>query len=83
MLNLFNKGSPKASWKQNAGYLRQEMGKGQPIFDSYRNPYTGVQIPSGQFPTSKGRFLNAERQLLETRGWNYNPSTGAYHPLGG
>jgi len=83
MLNLPNRGSPKANWKQNSGYLRQEMGKGQPIFDSYRNPGTGVQMPSGQFPTSKGRFLNAERQLLETRGWNYNPSSGAYHPPGG
>lgn len=80
MLNLPNKGSPKANWKQNSGFLRQEMGKGKPIFDSYRNPRTGAQIPSGQTPTSSGRFLNAERQLLETRGWKYNPQNGAYHP---
>ncbi len=75
-LHLPNKGSPKANWKQNSGRLRQEMNRNEPIFDSYRNPATGQQIPT------KG-FLNAERQLLETRGWQYNPSTGAYHPPGG
>jgi hypothetical protein len=72
-LHLPNKGSPKANWKQNAGRLREEMGRGNPIFDSYRNPVTGAQ-------TSTGGFLNAERMLLESRGWRYNPLTGAYHP---
>ena len=82
MLNLPNQGSPKANWTQNAGRLREEMGNGEPIFDSYRDPATGLQIPVGTTPTSGGRFLNAERKLLESRGWKYNPSTGAYHPPG-
>ena len=34
MLNLPNQGSPKANWTQNAGRLREEMGNGEPIFDS-------------------------------------------------
>ena len=36
---------------------------------------TGEQIPT------QG-FLRAERALLESRGWQYNPWTGAYHPPG-
>jgi len=72
-LHLPNKGSPKANWKQNAGRLREEMRRGEPIYDSYRNPGTGAQTPTGG-------FLNAERKLLESRGWRYNPSTGTYHP---
>lgn len=74
MLNLPDKGSPKANWAQNSGRLREEMGKGNPIYDSYRNP-TGERIPT------EG-FLRAERNLLESRGWQYNSSTGAYHPPG-
>jgi hypothetical protein len=73
MLYLPDKGSPKANWAQNAGRIREQMGQGKPIFDSYRDPVTGLQIPS------KG-FLGAERNLLETRGWIYNPATGAYYP---
>jgi RHS repeat-associated protein len=80
MLHLPNQGSAQANWAQNAGRLRQEMRAGEPIFDSYRNSATGLQIPAGTTPTSGGRFLNAERNLLESRGWQYNPSTGAYHP---
>jgi len=83
MLNLPNQGSPRANWQQNSGHLRQEMRRNEPIFDSFRNPNTGQQIPAGVNPTDGGRFLNAERHLLETRGWRYNPSTGAYHPPGG
>ena len=66
MLHLTNKGTPKANWKQNSGRLREEMRRNEPIFDSYRNPNTGKQIPSGVDPSSKGRFLNAERKLLES-----------------
>ena len=80
MLNLPNQGSAQANWAQNAGRLRQEMRAGEPIYDSYRDAATGLQIPAGTTPTSGGRFLNAERKLLESRGWQYNPSTGAYHP---
>jgi RHS repeat-associated protein len=72
-LHLPNKGDRKAKWKRNSGQLREEMRKGKPIYDSYRDPATGKQIPTGG-------FLNAERKLLESRGWKYNPSTGAYHP---
>ncbi len=75
MLNLPDKGSPKANWAQNSGRLREEMSKGNPIYDSYRNPATGERIPT------EG-FLRAERNLLESRGWQYNPSAGAYHPPG-
>lgn len=80
MLHLPNQGSPQANWAQNAGRLRQEMRAGEPIFDSYRDAATGLQIPVGTTPTSGGRFLNAERKLLESRGWQYNPSSGVYHP---
>jgi hypothetical protein len=73
MLHLPDQGSPKANWHQNAGRLREQMGKGNPIFDSYRDPTTGMQIPTTG-------FLAAERYLLESRGWTYNPLTGAYHP---
>ena len=80
MLYLPNRGSPKANWKQNAGRLREEMKKGRPIYDSYRTSATGFQIPAGLNPSSGGRFLNAERKLLESKGWRYDPSNGAYYP---
>jgi RHS repeat-associated protein len=80
MLYLPNQGSAQANWAQNSGRLRQEMGQGNPIFDSYRDAASGLQIPAGTTPSSGGRFLNAERKLLESRGWQYTPSTGAYHP---
>jgi RHS repeat-associated protein len=69
------KGGSKANWAQNSSRLREEMGKGRPIYDSYRDPVTGQQI------STKG-FLNAERNLLESRGWRYDSATGAYHPPG-
>ncbi|MFH1870118.1 MAG: IPTL-CTERM sorting domain-containing protein [Pseudomonadota bacterium] len=75
MLNLPDKGSAQANWAQNAGRLREQMRQGNPIYDSYRDVVTGKQIPT------EG-FLRAERNLLESRGWQYNPSTGAYHPPG-
>jgi hypothetical protein len=68
-------GSAQANWIQNSSRLRAEMGNGNPIFDSFRDAATGQQIPT------RG-FLNAERNLLENHGWNYNPQTGAYHPPG-
>ena len=75
MLHLPDQGSAKANWAQNAGRLREQMRQGNPIYDSYRDALTGQQIPT------QG-FLRAERNLLESRGWQYNPSTGAYHPPG-
>lgn len=73
MLHLPNKGNAKANWKQNSGHLREQVNKGNPIYDSYRDVKTGQQVPTGG-------FLNAERKLIESRGWQYNSSTGAYHP---
>lgn len=73
MLFLPNKSTPKDNWRQNSSRLREQMSKGALIYDSYRDPITGNQIPTGG-------FLRAERRLLESRGWQYNASTGAYHP---
>jgi RHS repeat-associated protein len=73
MLYLPDKGGAQANWAQNASRLREQMGRGEPIYDSYRNVATGKQIATGG-------FLGAERKLLESRGWQYNSATGAYHP---
>lgn len=74
MLHLPNKGTPALNWKANYGALRREMGLGKPIFDSYRLP-NGNLIPTGG-------FLNAERSILQGRGWIYNSSSGAWLPPG-
>ena len=73
MLFLPNLGNPRANWLQNAGRMRQQMHANRPIFDAYRDPATGRQIPT------QG-FLRAERNLLESRGWRYEASYGAYLP---
>jgi hypothetical protein len=73
MFFLPDRRSVKANWAQNAGRLRQQMSLGRPIRDTYRDATTGQQIPT------RG-FLNAERKLLESRGWQYDPVTGSYHP---
>jgi hypothetical protein len=73
MFFLPDRRSVKANWVQNAGRLRQQMSLGRPIRDTYRDAATGEQIPT------RG-FLNAERKLLESRGWSYDPGTGSYHP---
>jgi RHS repeat-associated protein len=70
MLHLPNKGSPKANWKANSGALRKEMQSGKPIFDSYK-------LPNGDLIKTKG-FLNAERNLLQQKGWQYNIDLGAW-----
>jgi hypothetical protein len=74
MLFLPNKGTPKLNWKQNSSALRYEMRKGNLIYDSYRYD-NGYQILDGY-----NSFIHAERSLLESRGWRYNTTTGAYHP---
>ena len=61
MLHLPYKANPKLDWMANYSALRREMGLGKPIFDSYRLP-NGNLIPTGG-------FLNAERFILQTRGW--------------
>lgn len=72
MLHLPNKGTPALNWKANYGALRSEMNLGKPIFDSYRFS-NGNLIPTGG-------FLNAERSILQGRGWIYNSSSGAWMP---
>ena len=74
MLKLFDQGTPKLNWKQNSRFLRREMKLGKPIFDSFRNA-------AGEFIDTKG-FLNAERKLLKSRGWKFNPGKGAWMPPG-
>jgi len=64
---LPDKGSPKANWKQNAGVLREEMAKGQPIRDASPGD-------------TAGQFLNAERNLLRDRGWSFDPQTNYWNP---
>uniref|UniRef100_UPI000587C90C hypothetical protein n=1 Tax=Cellvibrio mixtus TaxID=39650 RepID=UPI000587C90C len=75
MLHLPDKGSAKLNWKQNSGHLREQMKRGNPIYDSYRDSKTGQQI-------NTGGFLNAERKLLESKGWKYDANAGAYYPPG-
>ncbi|MBB6498132.1 DUF6443 domain-containing protein [Pedobacter cryoconitis] len=71
-LKMFDQGSPKLNWKQNSGFLRREMGAGNPIFDSYLKANGTLQETRG--------FLNAERSLLQSRGWSFNPNRGAWMP---
>jgi hypothetical protein len=54
-------GSPKANWHQNSGVLRQEMNRGLPIRDA-------------SVGDTGGQFLNAERNLLQDRGWKFDGS---------
>ena len=72
--HLPNKGNPKANWNQNSGVLRREMGKGRPLRDASVNPQTGELI---DYP---GSFLNAERNLLRSHGWTYDPTTRLWSP---
>src|SRR6218665_3593250 len=72
MFHLPNKGTPALNWKANYGALRSEMNLGKPIFDSYRLP-NGNLIPTGG-------FLNAERFILQSRGWAYDPVQGLWLP---
>lgn len=70
MLTVPWKGTPKATWKENASRLRREMRSGDPIYESY------VDKAGNLIPT-KG-FLNAERNLLSNRGWQYDPRTRSW-----
>ncbi len=72
--HLPNQSSFQANWKQNAGVLRREMGKGQPIRDAAVDPTTGQLV---EYP---GTFLNAERELLREHGWTYSPATTQWSP---
>jgi RHS repeat-associated protein len=69
---LPNRGDPQANWHQNSGVLRQEMGRGLPIRDA--------SVDSAGNLINNTGFLRAERNLLQSRGWTYNPSTTMWHP---
>jgi len=64
---LPNLGSPQANWSQNAGVLRSVMNRGMPIRDASPGDI-------------KGQFLNAERNLLESRGWKFDTKTNFWNP---
>ena len=74
-LDLPNRGNPRTNWEQNASRLREAMRQGQPIRDASVNPNTGAL-------RDNTGFLRAERNLLETQGWRYNPATQHWHPPG-
>ncbi|HEU5477535.1 MAG TPA: SwmB domain-containing protein [Gaiellaceae bacterium] len=59
----------KAEWKVNSGLLRQAINRGLPIRDASPGDTGGV-------------FLNAERNLLEDRGWSFDPNTSYWYPPG-
>jgi hypothetical protein len=59
----------KSEWKINSGLLRQEMRKMVPIRDASPG-------------NNGGMYLNAERNLLESRGWKYDAATGYWKPPG-
>ena len=60
-------GNAKPNWSQNSSVLRQEMNRGLPIRDASPGD-TG------------GQFLNAERNLLQNRGWTFDPETNFWNP---
>ena len=60
-------GSAKANWTRNSGVLREEMDRRLPIRDASPGDTEGI-------------FLNAERALLEERGWTFNPQTNYWIP---
>ena len=70
--HLPDQGNPQANWKQNSSVLRQEMNKGKPIRDASVDA-------NGQLRDNTG-FLRAERNLLENKGWTYDPSTQVWSP---
>jgi hypothetical protein len=73
VLNWLTKGAHKLNWKENSKLLRETMSKSHLIRDAAVDPITGARI-------NNTGFLRAERNLLEGRGWTYNPQTRHYHP---
>ena len=72
-LGWANKGSYKSNWLENSSLLRQEMSLGKPIRD------ISVNRVNGALRNNTG-FLRAERNILESHGWQYNPRTTMWHP---
>jgi hypothetical protein len=73
VLDWTNKSGTKSNWQENSSLLRQAMSEGNPIRDASIVPSTGA------LRDSTG-FLNAERNLLNSRGWKFNPQTGSWNP---
>ena len=59
--------SARANWYKNAGVLRAELSRGL------------TQIRDASPGDTGGQFLNAERNLLKNRGWNFEPVTNIWH----
>jgi RHS repeat-associated protein len=66
-------GSDKANWLRNSEVLRTEMAKGMPIRDASVDPKTGALI-------NNFGFLQAERNVLQNRGWTFDPKTRLWSP---
>jgi RHS repeat-associated protein len=69
-LQLPDLGDKQTNWYQNAGELRLEMGRGQPIRDASPNW-------ERTYPAS---FLDAERNLMQNHGWTYDKQTHNWYP---
>ncbi len=74
-LTFPNQGSAQANWQTNAGLLRSAMREGNPIFETFVDS-------NGNLMPTRG-FLNAERNLLQGRGWTYDSGQRAWLPPGG
>jgi RHS repeat-associated protein len=61
------RGDAQSNWRQNAGVLREEMQRGLPIRDA-------------SWKDNKGQFLNAERNLLKSHGWELDKKTHFWMP---
>ena len=72
-LEWLNKGSDKSNWQENSRLLREIISENRPIRDASVNPVTGALA-------NDTGFLRAERNLLENRGWTYNPQTRHWYP---
>ncbi|MGD8839061.1 MAG: RHS repeat-associated core domain-containing protein [Gammaproteobacteria bacterium] len=57
----------KGEWKTNSSLLRQQMRNGKPIRDASPGDKGGL-------------FLNAERNLLENRGWKFDDKSNFWTP---
>lgn len=60
-------GAAQTEWKVNSGLLREEMGNLRPIRDASPG-------------NTGGQYLNAERNLLQDRGWTFDPKTSTWMP---
>ena len=69
---LPNRGNPQANWRQNSGVLRNVMNRGLPIRDASVDA-------AGNLVNNTG-FLRAERSLLQSRGWVYDPHSTMWYP---